>query len=461
MHLLRGLLWCIPICICLNGAIAAQDSVVAARPPQRVLLGVTEAVGFNVLLNRFDALVMKEDWARAGTRTWSRNLREGWEWDEDAFGVNMFSHPYHGSLYFNAARSNGVGYWDAAPVAFLGSWTWEYFGETYRPSLNDFFMTSFGGITLGEVFHRIGASIRDNRATGSGRLGRELAALPFDPMGGFNRLIRGEWKRIGPNPAEHAPDAWMFRSHVGVRFTGEAGLDDSAARSGTMITDLQYGDPFLTPFQSPFDAFSVRIQVSTAEGLSQLRGSGRLYSKAIRDTSAGHHHAFAVNQRYDYIKNPSQSFGAQSFEAGLLSRWTMPLDFRLRSQLFGSAIALGAIDAPDAGSGERAYDFGPGLGLRLELSLERRGIIWLTLWARNEYLHSVSGASADHMANFGGFELVVPVWRGLGLGLHTGYFDRESHSSDAPDDQRQIVELRVILALTSAGRLTPVQGSIR
>jgi hypothetical protein len=65
------------------------------------------------------------------------------------------------------------------------------------------------------------------------------------------------------------------------------------------------------------------------------------------------------------------------------------------------------------------------------------------------------------MANFGGFELVVPVWRGLGLGLHTGYFDRESHYSDAPDDQRQFVELRVFLALTSAGRLTPVQGSIR
>ena len=67
----------------------------------------------------------------------------------------MFAHPYHGGLYFNAGRSNGLTFWESAPLAFLGSWTWEYLGETHRPALNDFFMTSFGGIALGEVFHRV------------------------------------------------------------------------------------------------------------------------------------------------------------------------------------------------------------------------------------------------------------------------------------------------------------------
>jgi hypothetical protein len=103
-------------------------------PHPRPLRALGEAAGINVFVNRVDAWVFKHEWARSGTRAWSRNLRLGWEWDEDAFPTNMFAHPYHGGLYFNAARSNGLDYFRAVPVAFFGSWTWENFGETYRPS---------------------------------------------------------------------------------------------------------------------------------------------------------------------------------------------------------------------------------------------------------------------------------------------------------------------------------------
>ncbi len=143
---------------------AAQSDSTPAMPrvAGRPLRAVTQSVILNVAVNRADAWVFGQDWAYSGTRTWGRNLRVGWEWDEDQFGTNLMMHPYHGGLYFNTARSNGLSFWEAAPVAFLGSWTWEYFGETERPSLNDFFMTSFGGIALGEMFHRLGATIRDN-----------------------------------------------------------------------------------------------------------------------------------------------------------------------------------------------------------------------------------------------------------------------------------------------------------
>ncbi|MGD8277956.1 MAG: DUF3943 domain-containing protein, partial [Gemmatimonadota bacterium] len=221
---------------------AAIDSVQPSRP----LLAGAEALLVNVAVNRFDAWALDEDWARVGASDWRRNLRLGWEWDENGFATNMFSHPYHGGLYFNAGRANGLDYWESVPLAFLGSWSWEYFGETYRPSLNDFFMTSFGGIALGEVFHRLAASIRDNRRTGGARLGRELASLPFDPVTGLNRLLRGEWTRTGPNPLEHNADAYVLRVATGMRAVADSGIVepvDSISGSPTFLVELQYGDP--------------------------------------------------------------------------------------------------------------------------------------------------------------------------------------------------------------------------
>jgi len=180
-------------------AVLMMVQVDSAQTP-RTVMAIGQVALINTFVNRVDAWAFKRDWARSGTRVWGEHLRLGWEWDEDAFTTNMFAHPYHGSLYFNAARSNGVGFFKAVPFAIMGSWTWEYFGEKYRPSLNDWYMTSFGGITLGEVFHRISATIRDNRATGRGRTLREIAALPMDPIGSLNRLVRGEWRARGVNP---------------------------------------------------------------------------------------------------------------------------------------------------------------------------------------------------------------------------------------------------------------------
>src|SRR6185503_5787788 len=179
--------------IAASAAAQADTTRALARPvgidssiPKRPLLAIGEALAINVLVNRFDAWALGADWAqKAGLRSWRTNLRLGWEWDEDSFQTNMFGHPYHGGLYFNTARSNGMSYWESAPVSFVGSWTWEYLGEKYRPSLNDFFMTSFGGIALGEMFHRIGLTIRDNTARGGKRVFKEFVAMPLDPVGGL------------------------------------------------------------------------------------------------------------------------------------------------------------------------------------------------------------------------------------------------------------------------------------
>jgi hypothetical protein len=420
-------------------------------PPQRPIMAIGQVIGINTFVNRMDAWAFHQPWARAGIRVWGEHLRLGWEWDEDAFTTNMFAHPYHGGLYFNAGRSNGLDYFHSVPLAFLGSWTWEYFGETNRPSLNDWFMTSFGGITLGEMFHRVSATIRDNGARGRGRTMRELAALPFDPIGGFNRLIRGQWRARGPNPPEHDPGSYVLRIGGGLRFA-KGLIADSSTSMGTLLIDLLYGDPFATEYKDPFDVFGVRLVVNSNGGFNALRASGRLYSTNLSDPKRRARYQLVINQRYDFFKNRAQNIGGQSVEIGLNSRWPIgSKGYGFRASIFGDWIFLGAIDAPGTGQGLRNYDFGPGVGVRWEIAVDRHGARFVRVFSQLEYIHAVSGASADHVVDFSGIEANIPVARGLGLSASSTIFHRVSRYSDAPRDVRDYPEARLLLVWTKAG----------
>jgi hypothetical protein len=412
-------------------------------PPPNALQAVGQTVVVNTVVNRLDAWVRNRPWARVGTRAWATNLRLGWAWDEDAFATNVFAHPYHGGVYFNAGRANGLDFFESVPVTIFGTWTWEYFGETERPSLNDFLMSSLGGIALGEMFHRIGTSIRDNEAGGTGRTLRELAAMPFDPLGGLNRLFRGQWKGFGRNPVEHDPKAYVLRVGAGVRF--------ARAPMGTVVADLLYGDQFAGTYRTPFDVFSIRLVLSSYGGLNALRASGRLYGVDLNDSTARFRHQLAVNQRYDYVNNPAQSIGGQSVEIGINSRWRLgSRGYGIRTSFFADGIILGAIDAPGAGVGLRDYDFGPGAGLRWEVAADKHGARFLVLHGRVEYIHTVSGAAADHLVNFSGIELAIPVSKRLGIAAQTQIFDRESHYTDRAPDRRDYPEGRLLLVWTRA-----------
>jgi hypothetical protein len=422
---------------------------------QSAFRAVGQVAAINVLVNRFDAWALKEWWARPRWQHWKDNVRFGWVWDEDNFVTNMFAHPYHGGMYFNAGRANGLDFWESAPLALLGSWTWEYFGEKNRPSLNDFFMTSFGGIGLGEMFHRLSASIRDNTRHGAARTWREIAALPFDPIGGLNRLLRGEWTRHEANPAEHDPGAYLLRVQAGARLT-ESRLPGSATSFAAMVVDLRYGNPFLRPYRAPFDVFGVRAVISSPGGLDVLRASGRLFGKDMNRLGARHRHVFVINQRYDYIANPAQSIGGQSVEFGIMSRWRLhKSEFGLRTQAFGDVILMGALDALDVGIGERTYDFGPGGGARAEIAVEYQGVTLLALYGQTEFVHTVSGASADHSIAFAGAELYLPLAGHVGLSVHGTHFSRVSRYTDrplSPTEARDFPELRVLVTWTSAVR---------
>lgn len=66
--------------------------------------------GINMGVWAFDRYIRKADFAYIDFHTIKDNIKHGFVWDNDAMGTNMFMHPYHGSLYFNSARSNGYNF---------------------------------------------------------------------------------------------------------------------------------------------------------------------------------------------------------------------------------------------------------------------------------------------------------------------------------------------------------------
>lgn len=105
--------------------------------PRKPWMSAIQPFAINMSVWGFNRFVANEDFARINMNSIRNNLKTLPVWDTDKFSTNLVAHPYHGSLYFNAARSNGLSFWQSIPVTFGGSLMWEYFMETERPSLND------------------------------------------------------------------------------------------------------------------------------------------------------------------------------------------------------------------------------------------------------------------------------------------------------------------------------------
>lgn len=99
---------------------------------------------------------------RAGERRWSLRydwptLREklvgtGLDLDTNKHATNYASHPFAGTLYYSAARSNHLSFAESYLFAALASSTWEYFGEIRETtSANDLIVTPSSGAAIGEA----------------------------------------------------------------------------------------------------------------------------------------------------------------------------------------------------------------------------------------------------------------------------------------------------------------------
>lgn len=108
---------------------------------------------------------------RAGEQRWA--LRYDWptlhdkligtglNLDANKFNTNYASHPFAGTLYYTAARSNHLSFAESFLFAILSSTTWEYFGEIREiTSINDLITTPVSGTAIGEALMQLHGFVR-------------------------------------------------------------------------------------------------------------------------------------------------------------------------------------------------------------------------------------------------------------------------------------------------------------
>jgi hypothetical protein len=440
----------------------AQEAPFRACPgcPERHLLRpYLESVGLHVLFNMGNRL-RGHDTAKIGPRSWYANMKHGFEWDHNPFGVNQIGHPYQGSNFFTAGRANGLSFWESTSVAAFGSAAWEYYFENNRASLNDMVNTTVGGIALGEVLHRTGWLVRNPEATGRRRLMQEIAAAAIDPLTGMTRFLSGDASRVAEKPPDLVPSRLVARGSAGVLWQGSNIRSARSTARPFADVDLQYGDIRTGDSTTPFDAFTLGATLGGGSIMSEVVARGRYYGKSFGDDDRWQ---FTVLQAFDYLVNRAYVFGAQGFEAEIAVANQLSPTSVLRLSASGGASVLGAVnsllEAPP-GEGDpnsvfinpesRQYDYGPGfrIGGAINLTADRCAAGAITY----DFYHVavVDGFRSNHILQ----RLLVDVRllrpERLTVGMAAEFFFRKAYFWVGSERTDQSPQFRVYLAWSAS-----------
>lgn len=304
-------------CFSLTLSAEEPDSVSAGNDPvfldtlvvprQNLLKPLVETVAINLTVWSWDHFIGNRGWADVRWRHIRQNLRSKFVLDTDSYSGNQFSHPFHGSMFFNAARYHGNNYYVSMVYPLVGSITWEYFCETNRPSYNDFLSTGIGGSIIGEATHRASDLLFDNTKTGLSRIFREMAGSLLNPTRGVHRLFSGEMFRVSSSSGKRvAAEPFTFQVGTYYRHQHELRGQQRSKDLATLDFTLDYGDRFESrTHQLPFQHFQTHLSLNVAEHnptFSDLDIRGRLYGWPFQ-TKNDWHHDFAIFQNYRYIDN--------------------------------------------------------------------------------------------------------------------------------------------------------------
>ncbi|MDR2159865.1 MAG: DUF3943 domain-containing protein [Treponema sp.] len=270
----------------LSAIFAGETEDTVQNMPKRspLLNGVitaAEVVAFDTMLYLIDHYVLGFWWAEQTFDSVRKNLTESWVWERnDGFMVNQFGHPYQGSYFFTAARSNGFNFYHSLFFTAFGSAAWEVFYEIQSASINDTITTSISSASVGEMLHRLYVELYSQGAP-------PLAASFVSPMDGLNHLL-------GNVPVKEINTyEFSVSSSAGFVSADTAGDIPEAKKFsyrswiGDLWLNMVYGNPFEQESKVPYKQFDAIFGLGfDHRGYSNMRlvSDGSLVSFPLKYT---------------------------------------------------------------------------------------------------------------------------------------------------------------------------------
>ncbi|MCE9582229.1 MAG: DUF3943 domain-containing protein [Planctomycetes bacterium] len=404
------------------------------------LIPAGEILAFEAALNQFDRRFQASDDYDSSWSSFKYNVRHGWVFDDDAYTMNQFFHPYAGSIYYGFARSAGLSFYESFVYAFAGSLVWEYAGERTRPSVNDMITTTLAGTYLGEALYRIANLVLENEDGSPGVL-RELAAAVISPPTGLNRNAFGHtFDTVYPS---HSP-AVFTRFSIGGLWTAQ--VTDQGVPSnfhhGAAIAEFSmvYGQPGKTgyTYTRPFDYFRLDVEISSLRQamLQSLLLHGLILGAAY-EVGSDYRGIWGLYGVYDYISPELFRASNTGFAFGTSSQWWISKNVALQTTaLAGLGFGAGGTIAP---RGERDYHYGvsPEAVLSFRLILDDK--VRVDLLCRDYMITGVGSEDGHGAENVARVQLgtTVRIWGPHAVGLQYTVSRRDAFYT-GPGDRHQV-----------------------
>ena len=465
------------------GALAAYprsaDSSWLRAPPPYNPGSRTLAFGETLLANlvpwMFNEYVTRyKDITRISPTTWKNNVAAGPQFDDNHFHINMLMHPYAGSLYYSAGRSNGYNFEKSFFFTVLGSTLWECCGESHRPSPGDLLTTTVGGTALGEMLYRWTSQILNRANQQTPRNGWwEVPVGMLSPVHTFTRWTLGRFSAT--NPVYVNPSSWAVFAASGVR-SGE----------GFFETGYTYGDVIaVTKRSSPFTHFETVAELDfggAKQTLGRVQARGSLWSRRFFSTNGACQVTQALGQPgipalsncnnnyfniipflgFDYNNNNAYEFGGQSIGGvAFLTVGRYPGGTHGVIAVDGHGF-FGGVQSEHADLAQRhdprserrrEYDFTLGTGYGGAGILSHRCLRVSAFYRRNKH-HVVNGSSevgpATHETTLLGATARCRFLQRLGVGVDYRRYRRESHYDPSlhPEDYTLMNDNRIGVFVT-------------
>jgi hypothetical protein len=426
-----------------SGNAAQQSSLALARPvdlsavpvdyndpdPDRGLSNHVRAVAGTFAINwiiwQFDWLSAQREIFFVTRETMARNFQTGFVYDDNSFKTNFFGHPFHGSMYWGAARGAGLSYWESLPYPWFGSFMWEFVGERHLPSPNDWIATSWGGTVIGEALFRLANEVFDDSLSGTPRLWSEVGGTALSPMYGLQRVTSGRVARDGAPPRRHRLDADFL---VGVdRVRVKARGREIKSDPGLLVAfDAEYGDLLprkgenhIDPFEF-FDFFTAFNLLQGDFGGSQLFIEAPMYgwNTYLSDPERAHpdNNVVAITQFFDFQSAGIVQFGGAGLGVGDYLVWRFSHDLRYRISANIQGAFLSGATSPFTAATGRTYNFAAGGTADLVSRLDSKSFGELGFRARQYLTRVIDGEDGNEFTGYFRPWYKMPDLHGFSLG---------------------------------------------
>jgi len=387
----------------------------------------------NVFMN-LNARLGGQSFANVTFESMKDNLTHNdWIWEDgDRFLVNQFLHPYHGATYFASARGNGFNFFESLPFTPLGSLMWEVLLEP-EPSINDLITTTIGGISVGEMLHRLFLEV--DGPTISATIGGILVS----PISGVNKVFnrRPRGSRSG-NIYEATVKTGVEKTFI---FFPEHEEQEESWKypGGNVNINVVYGNPFIQESKTPYNHFELfaGFSTNTESYHASVFSDGYLFSynpvhtdKAFTSTGLSMHFDFfnATNDLIDNLGYGNIQFSSSAVGWAVKHKYCFSDNFYFETRahaagiVWGNSMYNGELNDDDfwvdLGNNHCSYGMGENIKLFFTLSHKKAGKLELAAFGYHIFSFPVTDkhSTGNVFFAFGSLDYCFPLGNKIGIG---------------------------------------------